>query len=203
MIHPPTLGIVLAGGLARRLGGGDKAMRQVGGRSVMERLLERLGPQVSGMVINANGDPARFASLGLSVVADSLSDHPGPLAGVLAGLDWAATNAPGVEWVVSVPGDSPFLPSDLVIRLHEARGTVNMACAGSGGRVHPVVALWPVSARLRLRNALVAGQRKVGAFTEGAAIAEWPAEPVDPFFNVNTLEDLAEANRLASTLSPR
>lgn len=190
-----TLGLVLAGGLARRMGGGDKGLRAIGGRTVIGRVIERLSPQVERVILNANGDPARFASLGLSVVADELPDHPGPLAGVLAGLDWAADHA--IEWVVSVPADAPFLPPDLVTRLHDALGSAPMACAASGGRVHHVIALWPVAIRTRLRLALEAGSRKVGAFTAGAAIAEWPASPVDPFFNVNTPDDLTEADRLA------
>ena len=118
---------------------------------------------------------------------------------MLAGLDWAAANVPAIEWVVSAPADAPFLPLDLAARLHAARADAGalMACAASGGRVHPVVALWPLAMRAKLRDALVAGLRKVGAFTEGAAVAEWEAEPVDPFFNVNTPEDLAEADRVA------
>ena len=190
----------MAGGLARRMGGGDKGMREVGGQTVLARVLARLGPQVSRVIINANGDPARLASFGLPIVPDSVADHPGPLAGVLAGLDWAADA--GIEWVVSAPGDAPFLPTDLVARLHAARGDAAMTLAASGARTHPVVALWPVSMREKLRDALTAGLRKVGAFTEGAAVATWPAEPVDPFFNVNTPEDLAAADRLAATLSP-
>lgn len=192
-----TVGLILAGGLARRMGGGDKGMRQVGGRSVLERVIERLSPQVSHLVLNANGDPARFDPLGLPVVADTLPDHPGPLAGVLAGLDWAAANA--LDWVVSVPADAPFLPGDLVARLHAALGTAPMACAASGGQTHHVIGLWPVAIRIRLREALQSGLRKVGAFTAGAALAEWPATPVDPFFNVNTREDLETADRLAAT----
>lgn len=193
--------MILAGGLARRLGGGDKAFRRVGRQTVMERLLDRLRPQVARVIINANGDPGRFAALGLAVVPDGLADNPGPLAGVLAGLDWAAENAPDLGWIVTVPGDAPFLPGDLVQRLHDARAAAGarMSCAGSGGRTHPVVALWPVSLRHDLRAALAAGLRKVGAFTQGAAIADWPADPIDPFFNVNTPEDLDAANRLAAT----
>src|SRR6202044_1642994 len=131
---PPTLGLVLAGGLARRMGGGDKARIRVGGATILERVLARLAPQCSRIVINANGDPARFADTGLEVVADSVPDFAGPLAGILAGLDWAAARAPGTAWLVSVPGDCPFLPNDLVARLHEARiaaGTP-LACARSG-----------------------------------------------------------------------
>jgi molybdopterin-guanine dinucleotide biosynthesis protein A len=178
------------------MGGGDKGLRPVGGQPVIQRVIARLSPQVSRVILNANGDPARFASLGLPVIADTLPDHPGPLAGVLAGLDWAAAN--GIEWVATVPADAPFLPPDLVARLHDALGSAPMACAASGGQVHHVIGLWPVSIRTRLRQTLVTGLRKVGAFTAGAAIAEWPATPVDPFFNVNTQEDLAEADRLAT-----
>ncbi|GAC1342126.1 MAG: molybdenum cofactor guanylyltransferase MobA [Acetobacteraceae bacterium] len=197
-----TLGVILAGGLARRMGGGDKAMRLVGGQTVMARLLARMRPQVAALIVNANGDPARFADLGLPVVADSLPDHPGPLAGVLAGLDWAAANRPDLRWIVSVPGDAPFLPDDLVARLHQARDAaeVPFACAASGGWTHPVVALWPVTIRAELRRALGDGLRKIDAFTarQGAAQAEWPMEPVDPFFNVNTPEDLQAAEAAAA-----
>ncbi len=200
MTVPPTLGVILAGGRGSRMGGGDKGFRTVGGRTVMERVLDRLRPQVASVILNANGDPGRFAPLGLPIVPDSLPEQPGPLAGVFAALDWAAAHARALDWAVSVPGDAPFLPADLVARLHEARGQAEMACAVSGGRTHPVIALWPVAARTRLRETLAAGQRKVGAFTAGAALAEWPVTPVDPFFNVNTPEDLAEADRLAATL---
>src|SRR6185436_19174937 len=128
-----TFGLVLAGGLARRMGGGDKALIRIGNETILERALARLTPQVSGIVLNANGDPARFASFGLPVAADSVPDFAGPLAGILAGLDWVAANRPGIAWLVSVPGDCPFLPHDLVGRLHEARVTENkpLACAHS------------------------------------------------------------------------
>ncbi len=207
----PTLGVILAGGLARRMGGGDKALRLVGGQTVMARLILRMSPQVTRLIVNANADNTspntgrgRFAALGLPVVADSLPDHPGPLAGVLAGLDWAAANAPGTAWIVTVPGDAPFLPQDLVARLHQVREAagVPFACAASGGWTHPVIALWPLALREELRRAVAEeGLRKIDAFTarHGAAAAEWPANPVDPFFNVNTPEDLAEADRLAAT----
>ena len=118
---PPTIGAILAGGLARRMGGGDKALRSIGGRTVLDRLLDRLAPQVARLILNANDDPDRFGALGLPVVADSLPDHPGPLAGVLAALEWTAATAPDVAWVVTVPGDAPFIPRDLVARLHAAR----------------------------------------------------------------------------------
>ncbi len=196
-----TLAEVLAGGLARRMGGGDKPLRLLGGRPLLDHVLARVGPQVARVVINANGDPGRFAAYGLPVVADPLPDHPGPLAGVLAGLDWAAQA--GVTDVLSVPGDCPFLPGDLLARLDAARRAagVPMACAASGGWTHPPVALWPVSLRGELRAALLAGEKKIDRWTArfGCAGAEWPAVPVDPFFNANAPEDLAEAERLLSS----
>ncbi len=200
---PAPLGAILAGGLARRLGGGDKALRTVGGRTVLERLVGRVTPQVTRMILNANDDPMRFASVGLPVVPDTLPGCPGPLAGLLAALDWAASVEPATEWVLTVPGDAPFVPRDLVSRLQaERRRTgATFACAASAGRSHPVVALWPVSVRHELRDALtVDGVRKVGAFTQRHSIVavDWPATPADPFFNVNKPQDLVEADRLAA-----
>jgi molybdenum cofactor guanylyltransferase len=203
----PTLGVVLAGGLARRMGGGDKARLRVGGRTILERVLARLKPQCSGLILNANGDPTRFADTGLDIVPDSVPGFAGPLAGILAGLDWAAAHASDVTDVVSVPGDCPFLPDDLVVRLLSARaaGRVPLACARSGEWRHPVIGLWPLELRHDLRKALLdEGLHKIETFTAryGVAIADWPAVPVDPFFNVNTPEDAAEAERLASLLRP-
>jgi molybdopterin-guanine dinucleotide biosynthesis protein A len=198
---PATIGAILAGGLARRLGGGDKTLREVGGQSVLTRLIERLRPGVTRVIINANDDPARFVSHRLPIVPDTLPDHPGPLAGVLAALDWTAASEPSIEWVVTVPGDAPFLPRDLVARMHEAvrREGAHLACASSLGRTHPVVALWPVSIRDELRHVLTErGIRRIDRFTAPytRAVVEWDAIPADPFFNVNTPEDLAEASRL-------
>ena len=200
---PPTVGAILAGGLARRLGGGDKALRMIGGRTVLSRMLDRLIPQVTQLMLNANDDPRRFQGVGLPVVADSLSDHPGPLAGVLAALEWTALSAPEIEWVVTVPGDTPFIPRDLVPRLHarRQRESAILACAGSRGRSHPVVALWPVSIRGALRHAVAKdGVRKVDKFMQGysCSVVEWGTEPVDPFFNVNTPADLIEADHLVA-----
>jgi molybdopterin-guanine dinucleotide biosynthesis protein A len=197
-----TLGLVLAGGLARRLGGGDKPRTTIGGQTILSRVIDRLGPQCTRLILNANGDPARFADTRLPVVADDVPDFAGPLAGVLAGVDWAAANVPGVEYVASVPGDCPFLPRDLVARLHKARFAEKqpLACARSGEWRHPVVALWPVALRDDLRRAVTQeGLRKIEVWTarHGVALAAWPAEPVDPFFNVNTPEDAAAAERLA------
>ena len=200
---PPTLGLVLAGGLARRMGGGDKARLVVGGRTILARVLDRIEPQCAGLVINANGNPARFADTRLPVVADSVPDFAGPLAGVLAGLDWAAAHAPACSWVLSVPGDCPFLPRDLVMRLHQARSAkaAPLACARSGEWRHPVIGLWPTALRDDLRRGLDSeGLRKIETWTarHGIAIADWPAAPVDPFFNVNTPEDAARADALAA-----
>lgn len=200
---PPTLGLVLAGGLARRMGGADKPLIAIGGAPILDRVLARLAPDCVQMILNANGDAGRFASYRLPVVADDVPGFAGPLAGVLAGLDWAADNLPGIAFLASAPADCPFLPRDLVRRLHAARlaqGT-ELACAQSGGRRHPVVGLWPVALRDDLRQALVhEGLRKIETWTarHGVALAEWPAEPIDPFFNVNTPEDAAEADRLAA-----
>jgi len=198
-----TFGLVLAGGLARRMGGGDKALIRIGNETILSRTLSRLRPQVSGVVLNANGDPARFASFGLPVVADSVPDFAGPLAGILAGLDWIAANRPETEWMVSVPGDCPFLPRDLVARLHAARIAEGkpLACAHSGDWRHPVVGLWQVSLRENLRHAItVEDLRKIEVWTarHGIALADWPTEPVDPFFNVNTPGDVERATQLAA-----
>ena len=142
MTETPTLGLVLAGGLARRMGGGDKPRTSIGGTTILSRVLERMTPQCTRLILNANGDPARFADTGLPVIADDVPDFAGPLAGILAGLDWAAAHAPDVAYVASVPGDCPFLPRDLVARLHQARADAGQAArlralgrmAASGGR---------------------------------------------------------------------
>jgi molybdenum cofactor guanylyltransferase len=197
-----TPGILLAGGLARRMGGGDKPTRKLAGRSILERVIARLGPQCASLILNANGDPARFAQFGLPVVADSVADFPGPLAGILAGLDWAAQNRPDAAFVLSAAADCPFLPRDLVARLEHARIEQNakIAVAASGGRSHHVIALWSITLREELRHALtVEGVRKVESWMTRYPIATvtWPSEPLDPFFNANTVDDLAEAERLA------
>src|SRR5438552_17959303 len=199
---PPILGLVLAGGLARRMGGGDKTRIRIGDKTILERVLARLKPQCAAVILNANGDPARFADTGLPVVADSVPGFAGPLAGILAGLDWASAHAPAITDVASVPGDCPFLPGDLVARLSAARQAagVPLACARSGEWRHPVVGLWPVALREDLRKALFEeGLHKIETWTarHGVAIAEWPDTPVDPFFNVNTPEDVAAAERMA------
>ncbi len=200
---PATPGVLLAGGLARRMGGGDKPMRQIGGRTILERVIARLKPQCDNLILNANGDPARFASFGLPVLADSVADFPGPLAGILAGLDWVAANRPEVAWVLSAAADCPFLPRDLVARFHRARVEQNaeLVVAASGGQSHPVIGLWSVALREELRHALVVEDiRKIDRFTASYRLATvtWPNQPLDPFFNANTVDDLAEAERLAA-----
>ncbi len=200
---PATPGVLLAGGLARRMGGGDKPMRAIGGRTILERVIARLKPQCDGLILNANGDPARFARFGLPVVADTAKDFPGPLAGILAALDWAATNRPEVQWVLSAAADSPFLPRDLVARLHRARAEqdAQLAVAASDGQSHPVIGLWCVALRQELRHALVMEDiRKIDRWTARYKLATvtWPTKPLDPFFNANTVDDIAAAERLAA-----
>jgi molybdenum cofactor guanylyltransferase len=200
---PPTLGLVLAGGLARRMGGGDKALIHIGGATILDRVLACLSAQCAEIAINANGDPSRFAATGATVVADEVTGFVGPLAGVLAGLDYLATCRRDIEWLLTVPGDCPFLPDDLLEALHRARrsAATPLACAKSGDWRHPVVGLWPVALREDLRHALTAeALRKIELWTarHGVAIAEWPAAPIDPFFNVNTPDDVTQAERIAS-----
>jgi molybdopterin-guanine dinucleotide biosynthesis protein A len=199
---PATPGVLLAGGLARRMGGGDKPMRQIGGRSILARVIARLAPQCDGLILNANGDPSRFAGFGLPVIADNVGNFPGPLAGILAGLDWAAANRPGVGWMLSAAADCPFLPRDLVDRLHRARAEQNaeLAVAASAGQSHPVIGLWRVALREELRHALVVEDiRKIDRWTARYRLATvtWPTKPLDPFFNANTVDDIAEAEKLA------
>jgi molybdenum cofactor guanylyltransferase len=199
---PPTPGVLLAGGLARRMGGGDKPMRQIAGRTILDRVIARLEPQCEELILNANGDPARFATFGLPVIADTVENFPGPLAGILAALDWAAANRPEVSWILSAAADCPFLPRDLVARLHHACAKQNaqLAVAASGGQSHPVIGLWSVALREDLRHALVVEDvRKIDRWTARYRLATetWPAELLDPFFNANTMDDIAEAERLA------
>jgi molybdopterin-guanine dinucleotide biosynthesis protein A len=194
--------VLLAGGLARRMGGGDKPMRTIGGRTILERVIARLQPQCDGLILNANGDPARFAAFGLPVIADGVADFPGPLAGILAALDWAVANRPDVEFILSAAADCPFLPRDLVSRLREAMREQNaeLAVAASDGQSHPVIGLWSVALREPLRHALVVEDiRKIDRWTARYRLATvtWPTTPLDPFFNANTKDDIAEADRLA------
>src|SRR5690348_13405342 len=181
------------------MGGGDKSLRVLGGATILARVIARARPQVAALVLNANGDPARFREFGLPVVSDSIPDFAGPLAGVLAGLDWAAVNVAGATHVASFATDAPFLPTDLVARLADAvkDGRHDLACAASDGRSHPVFGLWPLDLREDLRAALHTGMRKVDQWTarHRLAVVDFPVQPEDPFFNANTPEDLERAAR--------
>lgn len=193
--------VILAGGLARRMGGGDKPLRLVGGRTILDRVIDCVRPQCTRLVVNANGDPARFASWGLPVAPDSVEGFAGPLAGVLAGMDWAAEHAPQSDFLLSVAADCPFLPNDLVEKLEASReqDDADVSVAHSGGQAHPVIALWRIALREELRHALTSeNMRKIDRWTARyrVAQAEWPSEPVDPFFNANTPEDIAAAEKL-------
>lgn len=194
-------GIILAGGLATRMGGGDKTLLPLGGRPILARVIERLAPQVDRLAINANGDPARFARFGLDVVPDSVGGFAGPLAGILAGMDWAA--AQGCGLLVSAAGDTPFFPETLVVDLRAAmaREGTPLAMAMTpdperGLSRHPTFGLWSVDLRDELRAALEAGQRKVIEWTEPRGCARAVFEGAYPFFNVNTPDDLARAEAL-------
>lgn len=197
-------GVILAGGLARRMGGGDKALLEIGGETLLARVIARLAPQVAEIVLNANGDPARFACFGLPVVADTVGGFAGPLAGVLAGMRWAA--ARGYTHVASAAGDTPFFPSDLVVRLREAVETSGQPIALAatqdperGLSEHPTFGLWPVSLADNLEEALTVGHmRKVIVWTSrhGCARAVFDDAGDFPFFNVNTPEDMVAAERI-------
>lgn len=199
MDHRPVA-VILAGGLARRMGGGDKGLLRLRRRPMIDHVLDAIRPQVRAVALNANGDPRRFARLGLPILADPLPDNPGPLAGILAGLRWASAMDPGAAALLSVPTDTPLLPADLVARLEQARAhaAAAIACASSGGRLHPVVALWPVALADPLARALAAGVRSVETFAApyGLAAAEFAIARADPFLNVNDRADLALAAKL-------
>ncbi|WP_262300248.1 molybdenum cofactor guanylyltransferase MobA [Microvirga sesbaniae] len=201
---PPTVGVILAGGLSRRMvgqdmggqdmGGQDKVLLALGDRTLLDHVAQRLAPQCESLVVNANGDPRRLGALPFPVVADSVPGHLGPLAGILTALEWTQAHRPGIAWVVSVPGDTPFVPSDLVRRLHEARGRSGhpLACASSGGQVHFAVGLWPISLRHDLREMLLTSDGRSirdWARRHGYAEVSWPVGPRDPFFNINTPDE--------------
>jgi len=201
-------GIVLAGGLSRRMGGGDKGLRELGGKPLMAYIIQRLSAQASPLAINANGDVSRFAAFGLPVIPDLTADHPGPLAGVLAGMLWAEKAAPDARFIVTAACDTPFFPEDMTARFLAAAGGAEPAIgrASSAGRVHPVFALWPISLAGDLQDTLASGARKVGDWIDRNRhfIVEFPpvnlgSASVDPFFNVNTPEDLAQAADFLNT----
>jgi molybdopterin-guanine dinucleotide biosynthesis protein A len=198
-----TAGVIMAGGRSSRMAEPDKPLRTIGGKPMLRHVIERLSPQVSCSVLNANGDPRRFDEFGLPVVADTIGNLAGPLAGILAGMEWAARR-PGTTHLISVAGDTPFFPADLASRLRTATrdDATRIAVAATGGRPHPVFGLWPLSLREALRAFLQGGQSKVMAFVEDNdfVTVEFPmfqagGLAIDPFFNVNTEHDLSEAER--------
>ena len=196
-----VVGVLLAGGRSRRMGGGDKCLRALGRETILARIVARARPQVDTLILNAVGDAARFAAYSLPVVPDVIVGHAGPLAGVLTGMEWAARHAPQWPWIATFPTDAPFMPEDLVARLRKAVADegARLACAASGGRTHPVVGLWPVGLGPELRRAMEAEEmRKIDRWTARYPLArvDFAAEPIDPFFNVNHPEDLKEAERL-------
>jgi len=204
MSHEPAKGVVgvlLAGGKSRRMGGGDKNLRQLGGETILSRVVRQARPQVESLILNANGDASRFESYELPIVPDVVGDHAGPLAGVLTGMAWARENIPAAPWVVTFPTDAPFFPDDLVDSLRQAVDMAgdDLACAGSMGRPHPVFGLWPVWLYDSLHHAVVEeGVRKIDEWTARYRIVEvdFPADPIDPFFNLNSPEDLEAAEKL-------
>lgn len=196
-------GVLLAGGLSRRMGGGDKALMMLAGRPLIQHAAARLAPQVGTLVLNANADPARFAFLGLPVIADESADFSGPLAGVLAALHWVARELPATRTVVSVSADAPFVPEDLVRRLKDGIGDARAAVAQSRGRRQHVIGLWRMDVADEFAAALARGERKVESMVDRLGAVAVPfedveigGEAVDPFFNVNTPEDLAFAEVL-------
>ena len=203
-----VVGVLLAGGLSRRMGGGDKCLRLLGGQTILSRVVETVRPQVEVLALNANGDTRRFAEYGLPVVADTVMGNPGPLAGVLSGMEWAVENRPDCQWIATMPTDAPFLPTDLVVHLTASlvdTGT-EMACAASGGRHHPVCALWPVYLRDALRDAImVEGIRKVDVWTGrySLSIVEFSVQSYDPFFNTNRPVDLSQAEKMLPRVEKR
>ena len=211
MPNEPIIGVLLAGGQSRRMGGGDKCLMTLAGRSLLERAMERLAPQVSEMILNANGEPARFSRFGLPVVADPVEGFAGPLAGVLAGLRWANANRPEVRWIVTAATDTPFFPEDLVARLWDGAGDTYpaIALASYQSRPQPVFGLWPTALADDLEEALGAGTRKVLDWTDrhAGSLVEFPpvigeGREIDPFFNANRPDDMAEAERLIAEGSP-
>jgi molybdopterin-guanine dinucleotide biosynthesis protein A len=206
----PIIGVLLAGGQARRMGGGDKCLVELGGKPLLAHAIERLRPQVDILLLNANGDPARFASFGLKVIADSVEGFAGPLAGILAGMEWAQAHQPGARFIdasviVTVATDTPFFPLDLVARLREATRDRDdaLAIASSAESEHYAFGLWPLALLPDLRRALAEGRRKAADFIHGHGAITVPfeaervgAEIIDPFFNINEPQNFARAEAL-------
>ena len=195
----PIAGLLLAGGLSRRMGGGDKCLRMLGGETILARIVARVAPQLGPLALNANGDAARFDEFGLPVLADVFPGNAGPLAGVLTGMEWAAEQK--CVWLATIPTDAPFLPLDLIGQMGAAvaREGSDMACAASAGRNHPVIGLWPVRLRSALRHAMAAEDiRKVDSWTGRykLSVVEFASDPYDPLFNANRPEDLDRAEQI-------
>lgn len=199
------VGVLLAGGLSRRMGGGDKSLKMLAGRPLLAHAVERMRPQVDALILNANGDAGRFAAFALPVVADATADFAGPLAGVLAGMRWTEANVPTAAWIATAACDTPFFPRDLVARLRAAaeKDDAPIASAASAGQGHHVFGLWRVRLASDLEAALAGGQRKVQDWTARYPHVAVNFEParvggaaIDPFYNVNTPDDLAEAEAL-------
>jgi molybdopterin-guanine dinucleotide biosynthesis protein A len=204
-------GVILAGGQSRRMGGGDKGLLDLAGKPMLAHVVERLAPQVGRLLINANGDPARFAAFGLPVVADTVADFPGPLAGVLAGMRFSRANAPQARWIATAAGDAPLLPADFVARCLAAVADrpESIALAQSAGELHPVIGLWPIALADDLEAQLVAGVRKVLAWTDrhGTVAVPFPmlrlaGTEIDPFFNANTPQELDNLRAVLSRAAP-
>lgn len=202
MTEDEVVGVLLAGGRSSRMGGGDKCLREIAGVTLLEWAITMARPQVNHLILSANGNPRRFAAYGLAVVPDDGGEGAGPLAGVLAGMDWAAAHASQCAYLASFPTDTPFFPDVLVPRLlAAATDGADIACASSGGRLHPVFALWPVRLRHDLHHALHdEGLRQVEQWVRRYRVAEVEFEttPIDPFFNVNRPEDLVAARAMLS-----
>lgn len=193
-------GIILAGGLSSRMGGGDKCLLELSGKPILGHVIERIRPQVAVLGLSANGDRSRFAHVNLPILPDTIEDHAGPLAGVLAGLEWIGRQD-RLSALVTVAGDTPFFPRDLVSRLATAAGPApdTIAVARAGGRDHPTFALWPKAMAAPLRSYLLQGGRRVFGFMEtqpSVAVDFRSATGTDPFFNINTPADFAEATRI-------
>jgi molybdenum cofactor guanylyltransferase len=211
MTNAPVTGVLLAGGQSRRMGGGDKGLLPLAGKSMLQHVIDRLRPQVGAIVLNANGDPARFQGFGLPVVADTIAGQVGPLAGVLAGMRWSLAEAPQRPWVVTAAGDAPLLPHDLVDRLRAAvdSGAGRIAMARSSGELHPVIGLWPVALAADLEAALGKGVRKVLDWSNrhGCVGVDFPPErlddsEIDPFFNANTPQELDQLRAMLAKCAP-
>jgi len=202
-----VVGVLLAGGRSERMGGADKSLADLGGKPLIAHAAGRLRPQVDRLVVNANGDAARFAFLELPVVTDGDGGYSGPLAGILAGMDWALPNAPSARWIATVAVDTPFIPSDLVATLHAASGdAATIRLAASNGRTHQVIGLWPTTLRDDLSAWLQSGPSKaVRDFlsTRPHIAVDFDTRAgLEPFFNINTPDDLVRARGMLTDTGP-